>query len=493
MIRLSELTALDISSIDIARDLDVSPKLYAYSVTTGSRKDTLLLQEDTSPLEQMTRQSAVAPFWSNVLLGTSNFYPEQALGLTSFHANSEMHEVMNAVTLPTIEYKKAFLYFSQGLLANPDIKGHWIRIYCKLANGDEVTVASVVDFMNDSNIVASAPKLFESQLFNEALEIEFVDVEFLLNSSVPEIVAVKQQLFGNYRPTDYFIEYSAFTDEAIDVFVENSLQFTRLNFAVVNQQSTPVTFESSEMLAQLRLLQDGYAIWSSMTHQKYDIEQYLNTLKLPEETYKVEHALTVTAYDSGNSAIETKSYVVSDPVNKFEPIQWRPIVDVNADHFTVESTVRVENERTGLTFRKDAMLVVTSLNVHKFKPIATVELSGLTNTVVENIVVRQVQNIVPTVDTPNIVQIERKLYVQAQPLNELHLFESEQIVDLTLPIDVTSYSKLYLRIDQLTIENELQFPARFKIPPIAYASKSSKWQLLDNKQTIIATGSIKRI
>jgi hypothetical protein len=73
------------------------------------------------------------------------------------------------------------------------------------------------------------------------------------------------------------------------------------------------------------------------------------------------------------------------------------------------------------------------------------------------------------------------------------LFESEQIVDLTLPIDVTSYSKLYLRIDQLTIENELQFPSRFKIPPIAYASKSSKWQLLDNKQTIIATGPIKRI
>lgn len=490
MIRLSELTALDIVNVDIARDLDVSPKLYLYKWSNNNRVNSMLLQEDTSQLQQLTRQNALAPFWNNVLLGTSNFYPEQALGLTGYHADAELHEVLSQVTLPTIEYKKAYLYFSQGALSNPDIRGHWIRVYCKMSNGDQVTLLSVVDFLNATNIVASTPKLFESQLFNEALELEFIDVEFLLSSSVPEIVQIRTELFGNNKPTDYFIELSAFTDTSIDEFVENSLAFTRLNFSVINQQSTPVTFENYEMVAQLRLIQDGWSIGSSMIHQKYDIEAYLNTLKESEETYKVEHNFSVNAYNSSNVLIQNQNYTISNPVNKFDTIQWRPVVDVESDHFEVTVQIKIENIRTGLTFRREATLVVIAQDVHKFKPIATVELVDLSQNIVENVVNRQVTQIVQSPEVPAIVQIERKIFVQNQLLSVLELYESEQVVDLTLPIDVTGYAKLYLKIDSMIIENEAGFPARFKIPAIAYSSKSSKWQLLDSAQTIISTGKL---
>jgi hypothetical protein len=492
IIRLSQLTALEVLQEDFARDLDQSPKVHLYEYSSGARVDKLVLQEDVAPLQQMTRQNSLATFWGGVLLGTSNFYPEQALGLTSYHALSELHEVINAVTLPTIEWKKLRLLFSQGMLADQSVKGHWIRIYCQLPNGHQVNLASVVDFMNSSNIKAVPAKLFESQQFNEALDLEIIDVEFLLSSTTPEIVQVKEALFGNWRPTELFVEYSVVREENIDEFTEASLLFTRLNFSVINQQSMPITFEQSEMFAKLELTQDSYAIGSRMTHQKYNVEQYLNTLKEPEDTYKVEHQFNLNAYDSGNQLLQNLTFTAYDPVNKFEQIIWRPLVDPISDHFVVESTIRIENVRTGLTFRRSASIIVTSDNVHKFKAQATVQLEGLAHTVVENIVQKEVKQIVMTPEIPKIVQLERRLYVQVQQLQEIELFDTEQIIDLTLSTEITGYNKLFLKIDNLLIPNEPGYLTRFRLPAIAYSARAAKWQLLDSQTLLISSGILKR-
>jgi hypothetical protein len=490
MIRLSQLTALDVSSIEITRDLDLSPKLYAYSQTVDSRTNTLLVQEDNSTLQQLSRSGAMAPFFDNALMGTANFYPEQGLGLTNFHQNSELHIKLGKVTLPSIEYKKASLLFSQGFIGDPSIKGHWLRIFIKLLNGTEVNLCSVADFSNDTNVIAKPAKLFESQIFSEALDIEFIDVEFLLHSNVPEVIEIKEFLFGNEMPTDYFIEYSAFTQESIDPFIANGLSFTRLNPAIINQQTMPITFERSEMLVDLKLSNNKFSLISQMIHQKFDIESYLNGLKLEEEQYKIEHTFVVNAYDQTSTLVQEYNQTIYNQINPFDGIQWRPLVDNEADHFTVEVTIKIENMQTGLVFRRSAQILVTDSDCHRFKAQDTVNITTLTSDVVNNIVTREVKRIVHTPETPKIVQIERRLFIQPQTLGALQLYDADFYTTIETNSDLTGIKSLTLKIGDWSTKNDESSINKFMISHSVYATTAAKYLLLDDTGLMISSGTI---
>jgi len=491
MIRLSQLTALHISDQDIARDLDVSPKLYLYESNQAVRKDKLLVQEDTSPLQQMTRGGALATMFSNVLLGTANFYPEQGLSIDDYHTDSLLQTKLNDSTLPVIEYKQATLYFSQGSLADQTVLGHYVRIFCKLSNGSEVTLASVVDFLNDSAVTAQTPKLFESQVWNEGIKIEFIDVEYLLNSGVTEIDAVKTAIFGNSRPTEVMIEYSAFGADAVDQFTQNGFQFTRLNFQVVNQQSFPVTFETQALVAQLSLDQDGFVITSRLIHQRFDVTAYLNTLKAEEETYRVEHQVLVTSYDSSDVLLTTTKLAMrAFDDQPFDGQLLRPLCDLQADHFKLDVTIVVQNRQTGLTHKSSNSIVVTANEVGKFKAAATIELTGMTSDILQTVVNRQVNQIVTSPEVPRIIQLERKVYVIAQPLKELQLIDADFTARITVAQDVAGNSKLFLQIDQLVIESEQSELLTFMIPKFAYSTNSASYTLLDQNSRAISTGKI---
>jgi hypothetical protein len=492
MIRLSQLTALHILNEDVARDLNASPKLYAYKSTANNRTNTLLIQEDTSSLQQMTRKHAYSPFWNNALLGTANFYPEQGLDLENFHNNSSLENLLPDTSLPVIEYKKAILYFSQGLLSDPNIKGHAIRLYCKLNNGTEVTLASVADFMNDSNITAKPSKFFESQLWNEGLEIEFIDVEYLLNSNVPEVNDVKELLFGNERPTEILVEYSAFTEESIDDFVENEILFTRLSFRELNEQSFPTTFEKSEMYLDLRLSDNGFCFISEPKHTRFDFESYINKLKKPEETYSVRHYFTVSEYDSDNNNIGSNTQIVGNPVQPFDEILYRPIVNSSTDHFVITGLVLIENNQTGLVYRTESTMVVPNSKIQPFTPNPWFEFN-LTEDKIQNRVNRQVNKIVQSPEVPKVITIEKKLYVQAMELNELRILDADQTIKLNISEDITGNKKLYLKIDNMIIENEENNISTFMIPKHTYMTKSKTFALLDESYSVISTGKLTKI
>lgn len=493
MIRLSQLTALHILDQDIARDLNVSPKLFAYRSTVNNRTETLLLQEDTSPLQQMTRTHAYSPFWHNVLLGTANFYPEQGLSINNFHNDSSLEVLLPETALPVVEYKKAILYFSQGLLSDPNIKGHSIRLYCKLNNGTEVTLASIADFANDSNIKAQQSKFYESQIWNEGLEIEFLDVEYLLNTNVLEVQEVKQFLFGNERPTEILVEYSAFTEESIDDFTENATSFTRVSFREINEQSFPTTFEKSEMYVDLKLSQNGHAIHSEPRHTRFDFEPYINTLKSPEQTFTVNHIFTINEYNISNDIIATNVMKVSKPTtNKFDEILYRPIVGNACDHFTITSLIIIENDQTGLIYRTETSLTITNTQVQPFKtsPLVTLNLS---EDKIQNRVTRSVNQIIQSPEVPKIVTIEKKLYVQAQPLKELILLDADQTIEMNTDIDTTGNERLFLKIDNLIIENETNKLTTFRIPKHAYMTSATKYTLMDSSYSAVSTGKITKL
>lgn len=490
MIRLSQLTAFHINDLDTSRSLNESPKLYAYQQTENARTNTLIVQEDTSSMQQMTRNNAVNPSMSMTLMGTANFYPEQGLGLVNFHQNSELHVKLNDDVLPAIRYKNASLYFSNGALSSTNIVGHWIKVYCRLSNGTDVVVASVVDFQNDSNILAKAPKLFESQIFSEALDIQFIDVEYLMSSTNSEVIAVKQFLFGNNKPTEYFIEYSAFTQESIDSFTYNGFEFTRLSPSIINEQQLPLTLNSDGLMNRINWSDNMFSISSEIYHQKYNVEDYLNTLKEPLEVYKLEHQFTVNSYNSSNTLIETYTQTISNPTKPFDNIKWCPIVDKLADHSMVECTIRIENVQTGLVIRKDAARLITSVNIHKFKAQSTLSLNNIISENVQYVVNRQVNNLIQSSEVPRIVQIEKRIYVQSQELNTITIFDAEQFINISSGNELSGNKTLTLQIGSMSILNEDNKLTTFKIPKSLYSTSTSTYLILNSDNEIISSGKI---
>lgn len=490
MIRLSQYAALEILPNDVSRDLDTTPLLHVYQ--DNDSQDKLLVQGDTSPLPQMSREHAVAPFMDNVLLGTDNFYPEQGLSLSSYHSNSTVQELLNDVTLPIIEYKQAILYFSQGSVAANDIVGHNLHLFVDLPNGSRVSLCNVVDFLNDSQITAQTPKLFESQIWNEGLLIEFIDVEYLVNSGVADVQEVKELIFGTANPLTIGIEYSSFTNESVDNFEENSYQFTRLNVNVVNEQSMPITITDDELYASLEVQGNGFYLLSTLAHDRFDIESYMNTLKSDEETYVVKHRFVMNSYTSGDLLLSTETATIINEVNVFDELQYRPILPDDADHCDVDVSIQIENIQTGLIITRSASTVITNANIQRFIATDTFDLSGAVTHTVKNVVQKEVNQIVHTPELPQIVEIEKKLYVQAQQLDELVLFDAPHITEINTQIDISGQQTLYLKIGQLLVQNEENELLKFSIPQSAWSSTATKYLLLNSDYNVISSGQIHR-
>ncbi|BBI90501.1 hypothetical protein HYO65_gp109 [Tenacibaculum phage PTm1] len=493
MIRLSQVTAFEINnSEDFARDLDSQPKLYLYeqNVNTG-RVDKLFIQDDSSTTSTK-RKYSYAPFWRNTLLGTTNFFPEQStMNVTNYHTNALLQTVLGKATLPNMEYKVCYLYFSRGFLADASIIGNAIRLFVRLSNGTEVTLASIADFKNDSLVSAVPNKLFENQIFAEALKFEIPDVDFILNSNNVDIVALRTRLFGTERPSKIHIEYSAFTNDTQDVYIDNSKNFTRLNFSAINQQTIDIGLSNEALFAKVEYGTDNSFLQSSIAHQKYLVELYLNTLKESGASYKVEHVYSINVYNSSNAVIETKQVVLRDPVNKFNTVQYRPVVSPTADHMNVELTVRIENEQTGVVIRRSTSMVVTSSNISKFKTASTFTLSNLSVDSVTNKTTKEVKQIVQSSEVPNFVQLTKNVYVQVQSTSDnLNLLNAEFTAKINVTLNVTAQSRTFLKIDNLVIQNEGSDLTTYKIPAIAYQTKSTSYLILDANGNVITQGKL---
>lgn len=494
MIRLSQAAAFEIAnSEDFSRDLDAQPNLYLYeqSVNASGRVDKLFIQDDlaTTPTK---RKYSYAPFWRNTLLGTTNFFPAQSsMNVPTFHEDSELHEVLNAVTLPSIEYKVCYLYFSRGFLADPTITGNAIRLFCRLSDGTEVTLAAIADFKNDTQVSAVPNRLFESQIYPEALKFEIPDIDFILNSNDVDVVALRTRLFGAERPTKIYIEYSAFTDDSVDEYLDNSLNFTRLNFSAINEQTLDIALSGVELFAKIEFGTDNAFLRTSIAHQKYLVEAYMNTLKEDGASYLVEHYVSINAYDISNALIETKNYVLRDPINKFAEIQSRPVVSAAIDHFDVELTVRIENQTTGAVIRRSTNFVVTSQHVANFKTAPSFILTDLKTDTVLNKVVKEVKQIVQSAEVPNFVQLTKKLYVQANELADtIQLLDAKFTTKVVTSLDLTSQPRTFLKIDNLVIQNEPDDITTYVIPEVAYLTKSSKYLILDANNNVITQGKL---
>lgn len=486
MIRLSELTALDIIS-EKSVDINVS-KIHCYEMPSNGRINRQILMSDTYAVVVNTRRYSSCPFLSNILLGTANFYPEDGLEIPNYHQNSILQTLMSDSVLPSLEFKTARLYFGQGLLNDSKIKGHYIKVFCKMQDESEVVLASIVDFRNDTNAIAVPAKYFESQIYNEAIDFEFLDVDFLLNSENVEVDAIRDYLFGQSKPLQYFIEYGAFTDDGIDDFDENGYSFTKISNSQINQQSILLNVGGDEMLASAKLFSNDFAILSRLYHERFSIEEFMNSKKSSNEYYDIRYIFTVDEYVSGILINTTMQTLQS---TNFESQIFRPLVSNDCEYAKVSLTIRVHNVNTGMIFRRDTVLLLTDDVIKNFKALPSISLN-VTSIKANKIVNRQIQKIVQSTDTPKVLRIENRTYVQSQPLNIIILLNGKTVVELNLSIDITSYSKLFLKIGNVTYSNIVDGRAMFELDEIAFNDSATTFLLLDSNMRTISSGPLAR-
>lgn len=499
MIRLSNLTALDITSTEFVEDMSMQ-KLHIYEEPgLILEKSKLFVKADTYKLPQMSRNNAVASFFDNVLLGTSNFYPEQGLNLLNYHSKSEIQKLIQFDDVPLMQYKRAYLYFAQGALSASNIVAHYIRIYAMQENGKTVDLVSLVEFMNDSNIKAKTSKLFENQIFNEALEITFPDIEYIVNSTNVEVMKIREYLFGTSTPKTYFIEYSALTSDMIDNFSENGLQFTEINLATVNYQNYKITEESDELFSRLQLSNNDFAITSSLGHTSYDIETFIkNQYQINDESFDISHIVSITEYDGLDNVINSSIQMLSNPSDLYAPQEVRPLLSELTNHALIEVMIKISNGATGLTISKSSSMILTEEQVEKFKPQSTFELS-FEKVEVRNIVEKKINKIVQESTTPKLLYVNKLVYVQVQSSKDLFIVNGDSYVKIkndihqlqtsTEELQITS-KKLFLKIGNNVIENEVSDKFTFKLPQSIFFDKASNYLLLDDDMLVIQQGQI---
>lgn len=486
MIRLSDLVVLeffDTKSVDVNV---FDNRLYLYS-TTRNLTNRQLLFDDAYSKKQLTRKYSVSNDMDNVLLGTDNFYPEQGLGIADYHKNSELHKVTGQLILPLMELRTAKLFFGQGVLSDDKIIGHYLRIYVTLNDGSTVTLCSVIDFKSDTNVLSTPPRNYEGQLFNEALDIEFLDIDSLKNTNKD----ILKDLFGdNPIPETYYFEYVAFTNDSVDEFVENRYTFTKMSFDVINKQSLPINVSDEGL--RLTLIDNSFYITSILNHETYDVSQYLNSLKENGEIYNITHDFNILEYDKDFDVIRSTTNSLVNLDNIYGSVNYRPIISNNCETFEVFVTVRIKNTTTGVNTSRTSSLFIRNINSKNYKALESISFEVKKETI-NNIVNRQVNKIYQKTDTPSIIHLEKRVYIQTQNVDELEILNANFTAKLNLSKEINDYGKLVLKIGDLSFDNLKDGEAIFQINEKAYLTKKEKFTITDEKNNAIVVGKLKYV
>lgn len=486
-IRLSNNVIFEWLNDDFSRDLDIDPKLHLYQFPSSNKEFFHFIQGDTgNPVN--TREYQWSNRINNIWLNpTPVFYPEEEIQ-GNFHQDSELSNLLSDVTLPVMDYRKGRLLFTQGYGYTNSFRGITFRIYL-IANNKTVVLTSLYDLADASNIIPASPVEFESQIFNTQIPIEVVDISYILNNDQePKIQQLKNIIFGSEIPESLYFEYSDLNNESIDQVIVGGNTYTQFNRESVNSVFQSLETESLGLFALIQKQENFLTL--SINHPNFDPETYLNKFKEPLETYQVTHQVQVDQYDNLNNLIDTDILTFYNPVSTFSPIQYRPIVLPNTDHFNVGLTITITNLNTGLKFSYFTSLIVTDPT--NYLPEQSGVVFNLTEDKVYNRITRNVNQITPTSDTPNVVTVTEKVYLQIQELSQLDLLDADQTVLLTIQPNITG-KRTYLKIGNLQFPNNPNSLLSFDIPKKVYNLQNDKFVLLDENFKTITSGNINRV
>jgi hypothetical protein len=491
MIRLSEYAAVDIDSAIVQHDLD-TVNLYVYSFKSNNRTQRQFVQADSTGIN--SREFAYGSYCNNIVLNpTPAFYPDQNISI-GFHDNSELHVILDAATLPVMQFKTVNLMFAQGFGYDSNSVGTTIRCFVRLNNGREITLASIYDYPSQSNIIAASQKLFESQIFNTKLAFEIPDIDYIINSTDENINLLRTYLFGSEIPETIYFEYSNLQPSNVDSININGYDYIQLNLSVINSGSISNSISAADCYATLTLNDTAVFISSRLNNDSYDVASYMNKFKESTETFTVYHDFTLEEYNSSDVLIGTKYLTSFSTLDAFDAIDYRPIILDETDHFRLLSTIRVTNSQTGLAISKSSTLIIIDQSVlDNFRVTPNTLTLNLTSDKVYNKILTQVNQIVAPTETPDIIQITKPVYILVETAAEtLTLLQATFTTRIKPNVSLTGVIGTYLKIDNIMIQNNAGDLTSFTIPAKAYYTTGAKYFLLNSYQEVINAGTIVR-
>jgi hypothetical protein len=183
-------------------------------------------------------------------------------------------------------------------------------------------------------------------------------------------------------------------------------------------------------------------------------------------------------------------YVQSNPTNEYGSLKIRPLLSSSTNHAMIEVMIKISNGATGLTISKTSKLLLTNLEVDKFKAQENFTFE-FENVEIKNVIEKKVNKIVQESTTPKILHIQKKIYVEVQSSININASNADKYILVQTSQEITS-TKLYLRIGPLTIENEPNNKLMFKLPQAVYHLVDTGYVLLDDDLLVIQQGSIIR-
>ncbi len=487
-IRISQNVVLEITDDIVSRPLNATPymHIYEYGNTYGNQKQVVLTDGQT--------EERAKSFWSangnnTILSSTPNFYLDNKIS-ANFHNNHRVDTLLSPTVMSSsMQYRKVRMLFAQGFAYSTNsgaVAMTTLNISAiRPSNNARIDLLSFYDVYDNSSIQAIPQVLYDNQLFNSAIELNIIDLAFLFNSTATDVVAVKNRLFGTDDIDTLFIEHAGVPFSEITSFTEFGNTYKKFSDSNRTRSQFTPRYNNQEIICDVTKLSNG-TVTAQMKHERFSLQGFLErTSKVVDisYTYKFDE------YNASNVLLGSKIIKISSPTSLFNNAEFRLQPQATTDHINVSVEGYILQEDNNKILRSGSV-VITDVSV--LKSIA------LTATIQEEKLIRsetkQIKQVVYKPDTPKIINIEKPVFVQVEPIvNKLTLMPYNQALKISTTIDLSLVRRVKLVIGESSYYNVDTDKLTFRVGSEAYYQKDKSYFLLDEQENVIAHGLITRV
>lgn len=494
LIRLSSTCMVEMG--DVYNQKITQKELYAYKFD----KNIQLLNADGFIND---RDKSYCPYYQNVLMKRTPYpyFTEE------FHEASKLSPLVS-VECPAIEYQKATVNFASGYFYDTTDYLSGIRLYYIIDGVKNFTVCSLVDERTSSRIKANRRNIvLDNTVFNASFDIEFLNVSQLFNSTNPDIIKLKEHLFGlgTHTCSELFIEQFVVENaQVMDFRGRNGYVFKRFFVEDINKQFHTKQELSEELFVSLQKDEVNTCLTMKLLHTKYDVQQYLEKMLTDADTWHIDYELTTTAYNFDGKVLGSHSIQLQNFSNQFSEIIYRPVIldswmnpesgleSDKIDHCLFDVRCIATTSLAQLEITRYAQLV--EINPETFYiPRPTINVVSPKVYSKKEIITHEVKM---NTDLPNIVKIIQPYYVIGAVGKTITLTP----YDTPVSIDVSSWdlsqtTTLMLRFDAREYKciEIVKNNAIFNIPASECLKSTKNWYLFDGNGKMITYGDIIRL
>tara|TARA_R110001592_G_scaffold88115_3_gene259639 strand:- start:2038 stop:3603 length:1566 start_codon:yes stop_codon:yes gene_type:complete len=507
LILTDEVDSVDLNSVD----------LYLYEYSDGRKQ---LLFED-GEFEERTKSfgyfaNSLGGFDKVILSPTPNFYPDTHEG-SSFHSNSLLSSVLTNPLSSNIDFIKCKLMFSSGFGYDTSTNAlQYLSIQYR-GNSGILDLVNIFDDYSASNITSSDREVVvDGTIYNTEIEFRLLSIPRLQSLNSADAVEFNTELFGADTPEVIHIEYSVMPIGGIVSFTESTLSFTKLVSDIINTTTTPVSFENNDIAADLA--NTDATLTFQMIHTRFNLESYLQLQGITVD--KIEYEIAYTQYDSASSSLGTIGLTLTNTLNKFGVITYKPTnINASTDHIDFSVAARLTSLDGAVIVKNSTVVIsdVTPLFDVEFD--VDMEVYNLTDNVTQTI-----NNITNTFDAPTIVQVEKPIYLQKFSASKISIYPTKQVIEIVGVFNDTLENSIefsrnfesknkkdadssvvnnptksvvpaftFLKIGTKLYKNIEGSIFRYKIDEYAHGEKSKMYMILDGDGILITSGEVENI